>query len=188
MLGKTPSKEGCLAIPANTIFQDGSVPVRHDPPNAFEGDFMKNIIRPKTLCVFRNGSRILVGDAYDPVKQELFYCPLGGGIKFGEHSTEALRREIREEIGVAIVDPVLLGVLENHFVFDGRPGHEIVFVYDAMLADKGLYHVDRFTGTESNGVAFNALWLDIDSIGPETPPVYPDGLIELVKRSLNSKW
>lgn len=142
---------------------------------------MRNVIRPKVLCVFRNGDRILVGDAYDPVKRERFYCPLGGGIKFGETSEDALRREIQEEIGADIVHPVLLGVLENRFVFDGRPGHEIVFVYDAVLADKDLYGVDRFSGTESNGAVFTALWLDIETIGPETPPVYPDGLIDLLR-------
>jgi 8-oxo-dGTP pyrophosphatase MutT (NUDIX family) len=123
----------------------------------------------------------LVGDVYDPVKQELFYCPLGGGIKFGETSVEALRREIQEEIGAGFVDPVLLGVLENRFVFDGQPGHEIVFVYDAILIDNQLYGMDRFSGIESNGSAFTALWLDIETIGPETPPVYPDGLIDLLK-------
>jgi hypothetical protein len=60
----------------------------------------------------------------------------------------------------------------------GRGGHEIVFVYDAQLAKRSLYDVDRFTGCESNGEIYNAIWLDIDSIGPQTPPIYPDGLLE----------
>ena len=138
-------------------------------------------IRAIVICVFRNGNRILVGDGYDPTKQEVFYRPPGGEINFGEPSEVALRREIKEELGVELRHPTLLGVLENLFTFDGEPGHEIVFVYDAELADRQLYETERFTGKESNGVIFNALWLDIDSIGPDSPPVYPAGLIELLR-------
>ncbi|MFH2038825.1 MAG: NUDIX hydrolase [Chloroflexota bacterium] len=141
-------------------------------------------IRAKVICIFRDGTRILVGDAFDPAKNELFYCPPGGGIKFGESSEEALRREIREELETEIENPWLLGVLENIFTYDGKRGHEIVFVYDAQFVKRSLYNVDQFTGCESNGEFFNASWLDIDSIGPQTPPVYPDGLLDLLKKEL----
>ena len=135
----------------------------------------------KVVCVFRNGGRILVGDAYDATKKELFYCPPGGRVEFGELSAEALRREMREELGSEIMNPRLLGVLENRFSFNGQQGHEIVFVYDAELEQKALYSVDRFKAHESNGEAFNALWLNLNAIGPDTPPVYPAGLIALLK-------
>jgi len=138
-------------------------------------------IRPIAICVFRNGSQILVGDAYDPTKGEVFYRPPGGAIQFGESSVVALRREMNEELRVEIREPRLLGVLENLFTFDGEKGHEIAFVYDAELGDASLYGVPRFEARESNGSTFNAIWLDIDSIGPDTPPVYPEGLIELLR-------
>jgi hypothetical protein len=32
-------------------------------------------IRTKVIGVFQHGDRILVGDAYDRVKQQVFYCP-----------------------------------------------------------------------------------------------------------------
>lgn len=144
------------------------------------GETLMGYIRAKVVCVFRNGNRILVGDAYDSTDQEPFYCPPGGRIEFGELSEEALRREMREELGTEIENPKLLGVLENLFTFDGQRGHEIVFVYDAELSDRSLYSLDQFEGRESNGQSFNAIWLNLDMIGPDTPPVYPDGLIEMV--------
>jgi len=144
-------------------------------------DSLTGYIRVKAICVFRNRGRILVGDAYDPAKQELFYCPPGGRVEFGESSEAALRREMREELGAEIKNPVLLGVLENLFTFNGRPGHEIVFVYDAELDQPALYSVDRFKAQESTGEAFNAIWLGVEAIGPDTPPVYPDGLIAFLK-------
>jgi 8-oxo-dGTP pyrophosphatase MutT (NUDIX family) len=139
-------------------------------------------IRPIAICVFRHGKRILVGDAYDPTKQELFYRPVGGGIRFGECSQAALRREVREELGAEVENPQLLGVMENLFTFDGKQGHEVVFVYDAEFKDRSLYQLDGFEGRESNGQPFNAVWIDVDSIGPDSPPVYPDGLLELLRQ------
>lgn len=139
-------------------------------------------IRTKVICVFRNENRILVGDAYDPTKRQTFYCPPGGGVHFGEKIEDALRREMREELKTEILNPILLGVLENLFTFDGKQGHEIVFVYDAKLADKTLYDVSQFTAHESNGEPFNAIWLDVKSINSDTPPIYPDGLIQLLSR------
>jgi 8-oxo-dGTP pyrophosphatase MutT (NUDIX family) len=140
-------------------------------------------IRAKVVGVFRQGNRILVGDSSDIVKQQLFYCPPGGGVEFGERSDAALRREIREELGCEIRHPRLLGVLENLFTLDGDPGHEIVFVYEAELENQALYETERFVATESNGVPFNMLWIDLGAIGPGTPPVYPDGLTAMLGRA-----
>lgn len=136
-------------------------------------------IRAIAICVFRNAGRILVIDFHHPRTGETFYRPAGGRIEFGEPSERALRREIREELGVEIEAPVLLGVLENIFTYDGRPGHEIVFVYDAQLVDRDLYRQSRLQGIEGNGEEFTAIWLDLRASGPQTP-VYPDGLIELL--------
>ena len=143
-------------------------------------DPITGYIRAKVVCVFRNGNRILVVDAYDPTEQDRFYCPPGGRIEFGETSEVALRREMREELGTEIENPELLGVLENLFTFNGQRGHEIVFVYDAELADRSLYSLDQFEGRESNGQSFNAIWLNLDTIGRDRAPAYPDGLIEMV--------
>jgi 8-oxo-dGTP pyrophosphatase MutT (NUDIX family) len=65
------------------------------------GDNM-NRIRPLAICVFRNEDRILVNEGYDPVKQEAFYRPLGGGIEFGESSMDTVCRELMEELNVDV--------------------------------------------------------------------------------------
>jgi len=138
-------------------------------------------IRPKAIGIFRRGSRILVCDMYDPTKEEHFYCPPGGGIEFQETSDTALRREIKEELNAEIEHLRLLRILENIFTSDGKRGHEIVFVYAADLQDRALYEVSQIQGVESSGVPFDAVWLDLDTLGAGTPPLYPDGLLELLK-------
>jgi 8-oxo-dGTP pyrophosphatase MutT (NUDIX family) len=139
-------------------------------------------IRPLALCVLSRDGRYLVADGYDPEKDEVFYRPPGGGIDFGETSEEALRREIQEEMGIEIENTHRLGVLENIFTFAGRPGHEIVFVYDADPVDRSIYERETLVGRDSDGRQFTCHWVDFDGIGPDFPPIYPDGLVELLGR------
>ena len=144
---------------------------------------MPNQIRPLAICLFRDGDRILVGEGNDPVKRETFYRPLGGGIEFGERAEDALRREIREEIGAEIESPVYLCTLENIFTFNGEAGHEIVMVFDARFADEALYAQEAIAGTEFDGTQnfpFKALWKKLDEFGANAP-IYPDGLLDALK-------
>jgi len=139
-------------------------------------------LRAIAICVFRHRDRILLLDIHDPATGERFYRPAGGGIEFGESSQDALRREMREELDAEIDALRLLGVLENIFTFDDRPGHEIVFVYDAQFVDQRLYQVERFTVHEATGETFDAVWVELSTTGPQTPPMYPEGLVELLKK------
>ncbi len=136
-------------------------------------------IRPLAICVFRRGDRILVSEGYDPVKQEQFYRPLGGGIEFGETGAEAVRRELMEELGAEVVEIRFIGALENIFTFNGEPGHEIVLVYDGRFADEGLYAREVIEGEEDEGLSFKAYWKPLDEFGKA--PVYPNGLLDLLK-------
>ena len=74
---------------------------------------MANQVRGLAICLFRQGGRILVAEGYDPVKREVFYRPLGGGIEFGERSEETVRRELLEEIHAEVSDLHYLFTLEN---------------------------------------------------------------------------
>jgi ADP-ribose pyrophosphatase YjhB (NUDIX family) len=136
-------------------------------------------IRPKAVCVCRRGDSILVSDGYDRVKAQTFFGPPGGGIEFGETAAEAVRREMREEIGTELDDLVFLGVLENVFTLDGRPGHDIVFVFEARLRDTALYDRDEIALTEGDQTSA-ARWFPLTAFGPGGPPLYPTGLFELL--------
>ena len=135
-------------------------------------------IRVLVLCIFRNGTQILVARGVDDVKGEAFHRPLGGAVEFGEMAVDALRREMREELGEEIRDPVRLGVLENVFEYAGEPGHEVVFVYDAAFANEELYAKPELPLNERiwDGVA---RWIDLEH--PTSLPLYPDGLVELLR-------
>lgn len=138
------------------------------------------MIRPIAICVFGNNGRILVGEHYDPTKQEAFYRPIGGGIEFGEHSRETIIREVQEELSTQVTNLRYLATLENRFIFDGRVGHEIVQVYDGEFIDATMYQPTTFTGNE-NGASFTAVWKPLtDFLAENAPPLYPDGLLNLL--------
>ena len=136
-----------------------------------------NQIRPLAICLFSHNDKILVSEEHDPAKGETFYRPLGGGIEFGEHSMDTIRRELMEEIGAQVKDLVYLGTIENIFTFNGIPGHEIVQV----LVESGLYEQAVISGYEADvNLSIKVMWKDLDEFGSGKSILYPQGLLELL--------
>ena len=138
-------------------------------------------IRPLALAVFRDGPRILVEDNSAQDRRDYFYRPPGGGVEFGERAIDAVRREMREEFGAEIADVRPVGTLENIFDYHGRPGHEIVFVFETRFVDGSYYAAERIIGTEGAGIRIEAIWLDVSE--PLDRPLYPNGLLDLLVAS-----
>lgn len=106
-----------------------------------------------------------------------FYRPLGGRIEFGELGADAVRREFLEELRAEVTVTRYLGTLENVFVFEGRPGHELVRVYELEPTDRAFRSRDVHEGVEGTR-QLRAVWKPLDGFGPD--PLYPDGLRELL--------
>jgi ADP-ribose pyrophosphatase YjhB (NUDIX family) len=141
----------------------------------------KNRIRSIVICLFRSNGRILVSEGYDSAIGDHFARPLGGGVEFGEHSSDALAREIREELAVEIENPKLIGVLENIFTYEGEPGHEMVFVYDAEFCDKGLYAKAELPyHEECVDRAMTAHWRSPEELSQNTIRLVPEELYKLL--------
>jgi 8-oxo-dGTP pyrophosphatase MutT (NUDIX family) len=139
----------------------------------------KQRIRALSLCLLRRGEEILVHEAYDSVKQQGFARPLGGGIDFGETSKAAAIREIKEELQADITEVELLGVLENIFVYEGEPGHEIVFVYDGRFVDQLLYEQASLAVVEGKR-QFTAVWRSPEALLSGPYPLVPGELWDLL--------
>jgi 8-oxo-dGTP pyrophosphatase MutT (NUDIX family) len=134
-------------------------------------------IRPIAICVCRDRGRILVAEYLE--KGSLYYRPLGGTIEFGERGEQTIEREFREEIGTGLTQVRYLGTLENIYIHGRLRGHEIVLVYDGRLSGGSIYEKDALQGDEL-GKPFKVVWKQLDEFGPGKPPVYPDGLLELL--------
>lgn len=64
-----------------------------------------------TRGIFLSGKKILLVQ----LKRERWYFLPGGGIKRGETGAQALRREMREELGVRVTSVRAVGAVENRF-------------------------------------------------------------------------
>lgn len=128
-------------------------------------------IRPVALGVAIRDGKLLVMEGFDEKKGTHFYRCLGGGIEYGEKSDEALRREFMEEISLDIKINDFLGVDENIFTYNGKLGHELVFLYDIDIADKD--YKEEYPMNE-NGKTGTAVWIDVEDFKKREKLLYPD--------------
>lgn len=142
-------------------------------------------IRPLAICLFRRGDKIFVSQGSDRLLGTIFFRPIGGRIEFGERGHETIVREVMEEIKVDVTDIRYIGTLENIFVHEGEPGHEIVLLYDGHFVDDHMNDDSIIVQGEDDGeLLYEAMWKPIDFFREaEAPPLYPDGLLELLDSS-----
>ena len=145
----------------------------------------KRRIRPLALCVFRRKDKIFVARGYDSRKDQTFYRPIGGRIKFGERGAETVAREVKEEIDAEVADLVYLGTLENIFTYEGKPHHEIVMIYDGAFRDPAMNQDDfTVTGIDDGKILYQGSWKRLDFFrADDAPPLYPAGLLDLLAAS-----
>ena len=139
---------------------------------------MDRTIRVKAFAVLLDASRSrhLVWVGHDETKQPAtFHRLLGGHVEFGERAADAVVREIAEELGTDLAEVTLLGVIENVYTFAGIPGHEVVFVYVATVAD-GV--VPEEGGWFDDGGPILVEWRPVDV--QTDIPFYPDGTQSLI--------
>src|SRR3989338_5403984 len=134
---------------------------------------INNRIRIKVMCMITDGDRVLAVHGRDNVKGEDFYRVLGGSMQFGETSEEGVRREIREELNSEIEDLKFLDVVENTFVYKGKPGHEIIFLFQGTLADKEIYKKAKIHIAEEE-YEFDAEWVFLKDVRAGTARLYPE--------------
>lgn len=105
----------------------------------------------------------------------LFHRLLGGHVEFGEYALDTVHREFREEIGQALTQVRLAGVLENIFEWNGATQHEIVFVFSAALADESAYEISEQVIRDAHDNS-RVIWRLPDTA---SPPLYPVGLADV---------
>ena len=71
-------------------------------------------------------------------------------------------------------------MLENIFIYQGEPGHEIALVYDAQFVQADVYLQKNLRYVESDGEDLQCQWLSLDKVEKKNLRLYPHGLYQLL--------
>lgn len=134
-------------------------------------------IRPIALGLAIKDNKLLVGEGFDNVKSETFYRCLGGGIEFLEKSSDALKREFKEEIGANINVKNYLGISENIFMYKGKNAHELILFYSIDISDKD--YKEEYIINDDCG-RYKAKWIDIDEFKSKNKILYPKEVFKYI--------
>jgi len=80
----------------------------------------------------------------------------GGRIKINESSLNALKREVKEEMGLEldINKAKQIKTFENFFEIDKKPFHEIYFLYEYDLSESELEFIKSIKGNKDNNTTY----------------------------------
>ncbi|MDM5189028.1 NUDIX hydrolase [Bacillus sp. DX4.1] len=129
--------------------------------------------RVGAICIQQDKILLLQNEGED-----FWYVP-GGRVKMLENSESAVKRELKEELGVNIEVKRLLWMVENFFTYDEHDFHEISFYYEVAL-DELPSEGDKSFILEEDGRQYLFQWIPLEYIGDLE--VKPDFLKEKVKQ------
>ena len=134
-------------------------------------------IRPIVLGIAIKDNKLLVSEGFDKVKNQTFYRCLGGGIEFLEKSSDAIKREFKEEIDVDIIVNDFLGISENIFTYQGKKAHELTLFYSIEISDEN--YQEEYKVIDDHGETI-AKWIDLDEFKNKNKILYPEGIFKFI--------
>lgn len=106
-----------------------------------------------------------------------FYMLPGGKINELEESIDAIKREVKEELGWENLEYKFLGISEEFVNDKGYNNHQIELIYKGIYKQK--IENEEFKGLEGDWIKFK--WIDIKEIN--NYKIYPDIVNKMIKES-----
>lgn len=121
----------------------------------------KGLFNHRVAAVIVKNNKLL---AQKNTKTNEYYL-VGGRVRFGESSEEALVREIKEELDITVTDFKPLWINECFFIEDGRKFHEIGMYYLVDISNTDFNNYETVFETKEENRINTYEWLDIDRLG-----------------------
>lgn len=84
----------------------------------------------------------------------------GGGMEPGEKYSEALKRELKEELNIIPINPVLMGIYSGEQLFNKYPSGDEVFILNHVFICEEYEGDIKF----NDGEVLEVKWFDIDDL------------------------
>ncbi len=120
------------------------------------------IFNYRVAGIIRNKDKILVSKSDD----KKYLSLIGGRVKAGESSIDAIIREVGEETSFEAKNVKALGMVENFYMsrYSDKPYHEILIILEVEFVDKSVYEQKEFTNLEDGGIF---IWKSLDELKNE---------------------
>lgn len=118
------------------------------------------IFNHRVAAVIVHNNRLL---AQKNLKTNEYYL-VGGRIRFGESSAEALIREVNEELGVTVKDFRPLWINECFFIDEGKRFHEIGLYYLVNIENTNFNRYETVFETKEASRINTYEWLETDKL------------------------
>jgi 8-oxo-dGTP pyrophosphatase MutT (NUDIX family) len=103
---------------------------------------------------------------------------VGGRVKFNENTDQAIKRELKEELGFDFENVALRAICQNFFVYEGRRVTELLFIYDLQIEpEHPLAKIDRFEDYKMQYV-----WFEKQNVVPEKLFCLPKIIYEMASK------
>lgn len=131
-------------------------------------------IKTKAYALICNKDKILLEAIVEADGTVKGYRPLGGEVEFGETAETAVSRELFEELSETITVGSLSCVAEEIFEYNGNPGHEVAFIFEAEFVNVELYKQDKIMRVDTvHAIPIYAEWLNPHHL-PNGLPLFPN--------------
>ena len=131
----------------------------------------------KSRCIIEHTNKVLLCKCFDQINKVVYYILPGGGIQQEERSEEAVRREIREELGSELQDLIFLKEFINDYEENGVKKEQTIFLFKGSVVDQSLYLQNNFPLFDHPSIS--AEWILIDDVLNNRIILHPSGIKEL---------